>query len=236
MKKQILSLSLLLFFGIGLCAQPKVVSEPRVIAKTSEPLTRPAWSPDGTKLLFTSSESGELWEVSACGANLRKASGDADQLRAAVGKNSLLQLMINEPLGVASKVEMLKSLSGRIIYNPALSPQGDKIVFQASRQKGFFVCDANEQADASTLRHFEEGGRAVWTPDGKYIVVMVETNDGHVVTKGELVAFEVATGNKSVVFSSDKYIAFSPAVSPDGKKLAFEDYATGAIYIMDIQQ
>ena len=34
--KQILTLSLLLFFGIGLYAQPKAVSEPRVIAKTNE--------------------------------------------------------------------------------------------------------------------------------------------------------------------------------------------------------
>jgi len=236
MKKQILSLSLFLFFGIGLCAQPKAVGEPRVIAKTNESLTRPAWSHDGTKLLFTSSESGALWEVSATGENLRKASCKASckaaQLKATICSNALLQQMIDDPVNVASKVAGLQSLSEFMIFNPALSPTGDKIVFEASRGKGMYVCNA----DGSDLRSLgQKAGRASWTSDGKYVVVMVEGNDGHRITKGELMSINVETGVRSVLLSSDKYIALNPTVSPDGKQVAFECLNEGAIYVIDIK-
>jgi Tol biopolymer transport system component len=231
MKKQIFILSLLLFFGISLYAQPKAVGEPKVIAKMNEPLQRPVWSIDGAKLFLTSSDG--LWEVSNNGSNLRKTSVDASQLRITTNTNQLLQQMISDPMKVASKVEALKSLSGSIIFNPVLSPQGDKIVFQAGN--GLYICDADPQAGASSLRKFDQGTRASWTPDGKYLVAMVEGNDGHFITKGELITIDVATGTKNVLLSSDKYIAFSPAVSPDGTKVAFEEYASGAIYVMDIQ-
>jgi len=228
MKKQIFILSLLLFFGISVYAQPKAVSEPRVIAKMNEPLERPVWSPDGSKLFLNYGE----WEVSATGTNLRKVSNDAP-LRATVCVNPLLQQMTDDPTGAASKVEALQSLSGYMIFNPVLSPQGDKIVFQVSRGKGMYVCNA----DGSGLRSLgQQAERATWTPDGKYIVVMFTEDDGHTITKSELIAIDVATGAQTALLSSDKYIAFDPAISPDGKKIAFEDYASGVIYVMDIQQ
>ena len=228
MTKQIFTLSLLLLFGIGLYAQPKAVGEPREIAKADVPLTDPTWSPDGAKLFLSSYEG--LWEVSVTGTNLRKASPDAAQLRAGTGANPLFQQMINDPVGVASKVAGLQSLSEFMIFNPALSPTGDKIVFQASN--GMFVCNA----DGSELRSLgEHAGRASWTPDGKFVVVMVEGNDGHRITKGELVSINVADGARSVLLSSGKYIALRPAVSPDGKQVAFECLNDDAIYVIDIK-
>ena len=225
MKKQIFTLSLLLLFGVGLSAQPKTVGEPRVIAKTNEPLQRPVWSPDGAKLLLNNGQ----WEVSAVGTNLKRV----ETLRATSPQktNPLLQQMIDAPANVTSQIKSLQSLSGCLIFNPVLSPQGDKIVFQADKGKGLFVINA----DGSGLRSLGQGERATWTPDGKYIVVMIVGDDGHTVTKGELVSIQVATGAKSSLFANSKYIALSPAISPDGKKLAFEEYSSGVIYIMDIQ-
>jgi len=194
MTRQIFILSLLLFFGIGLYAQPKAVGEPRAIAKT-----------DG--------------EATA-------------QLRAAISISPLLQQMIDDPTGVASEVEALKSFSEYMIFNPVLSPGGDKIVFQVSRGKGMYVCNA----DGSGLRSLgAKAENATWTPDGKYIVVMSTEDDGHVVTKGELITIDVATGVRTTLLSSSKYIAFDPVISPDGTKLTFENIADGVTYVMDIQ-
>jgi len=95
-----------------------------------------------------------------------------------------------------------------------------------------YVCNA----DGSNLRQLSEKAQnATWMPDSKYIVATITEDDGHIVTKGKLVSIEVATGKEIPLLSSDKYVAFHPAVSPDGKKLAFEDYANGVIYVMDIE-
>lgn len=236
MKKQIFTLSLLLCFGLGLYAQPKAVGEPRVIAQMNEPLRMPVWSSDGTKLSFTSLNNNGIWEVSSNGANFRQVSSEAgagNRMKALSVKNtnSLLQKMVDDPANVASQTEALKSLSGSLIFNPALSPKGDKIVFQASNGKGLYICNT----DGSDLRSLGKGERATWTPDGKYIVVMITADNGEVITKGELISIDVVSGARNTLLSSDKYIALSPAISPDGKKLAFEEYASGAIYIINIQ-
>jgi Tol biopolymer transport system component len=236
MKKQIFTFSLLLFLGISLYAQPKATGEPRVIAKMNEPLRTPVWSPDGTKLSFTSLKSNGIWEVSADGSHFRQTSaevGAGKQLRAGSAKtgNALLRQMIDNPAHVASQVKALESLSGYLIFNPVLSPKGDQVVFQASNGKGLYICNA----DGANLRSLGKGERATWTPDGKYIVVMLIEDNGEIVTKGELISINVASGVRDTLLASDQYIALSPAISPDGKTIAFEEYAEGAIYVMDIQ-
>jgi len=236
MKKQIFTLSLMLFWGFCLYAQPKAVGEPRIVAKMNQPLMKPVWSPDGTKLFLTSLKNDGLWEVSSNGSGFKLISAEAgagNQLKAMAANqtNPLLQQMIDNPAKVASQVKELQSLSGCLIFNPVLSPQGDKIVFQASNGKGLFICNA----DGSDLRQLGKGERATWTPDGRYIVVMITEDNGDVVTKGELISIDVLSGAQNTLLSSDKYVAVSPAISPDGKKLAFEEYASGAIYIMDIK-
>ena len=236
MKKQIFTLSLLLFFGLGMYAQPKAAGEPRVIAKINEPLRRPVWSSDGMKLSFTSAKNNGIWEVSVNGTNFRQISAEAGAgslLKASSGdnSNSLMLQITNDPANVTSQVKALESLNGLIIFNPVLSPAGDKIAFQASNGKGLYVCNA----DGSNLHSLGKGERATWTPDGKYIVVMLVEDNGEVITKGELISIDVASGARNTLLSSNKYIALSPTVSPDGKKIAFEEYASGAIYIMDIK-
>lgn len=235
MKRQFFFLSFLLLFGIGLCAQPKAVGEPRVIAKMNEPLRTPVWSPDGTKLSLTSLKNDGLWEVSSNGTQFRQVSnkvGAGKQLRAvSTTDNSLLKKIVDDPANVATETKGLQSLAGYLLFNPTLSPAGDKIVFQASQGKGLFICNA----DGSNLQSLGKGERATWTADGQYIVVMLTQDNGEVVTKGELISIHIASGARDTLLSSDKYIALSPAISPDGTKLAFEEYASGAIYIMDIK-
>ncbi|MDR2806426.1 MAG: hypothetical protein LBB85_12495 [Dysgonamonadaceae bacterium] len=236
MKKQIFIMSLLLCFGTGMYAQPKATGEPIVIAKMNEPLRMPVWSPDGTKLSITSLKNDGLWEVSSNGSHFRQVStktGAGNQLRAATANNihPLIKKMADDPANAAAQIESLKTLKDYLIFNPVLSPTGDKIVFQVSDGKGLYVCNS----DGSGLRSLGKGERATWTIDGKYIVVMQIEDNGEVVTKGELISINIASGERSLLLSSEKYIALSPAISPDGKKIAFEEYASGAIYVMDIQ-
>jgi Tol biopolymer transport system component len=173
-------------------------------------------------------------QVSADGTNLRQAVAPVSNLRrnAAVSvANPLVQQMIADPIHVASKVEGLKSLAGQMIFNPVLSPTGDRIVFQAGRE-GMFVVNA----DGSGLRNLgAQFERATWTADGQFVVTQVEGNDGTFITSGKLFAINVSTGAVSPFLVSDKYIALNPVISPDGSRLVFEEYTTGAIFIMDIK-
>jgi Tol biopolymer transport system component len=231
MKKQFLTLSLLFLFGIGLYAQPKPVGEPRMIAKAEEPLQTPVWSPDGKKLSFNNGQ----WEVSGDGTGLRRVSsviGSGSGIkRMTANSNAVLQQMLDHPTKVASQVEGLKSLGEFMIFNPLLSPKGDMIVFEVSRGRGMYVCNADGSGLRSLGTRIE---RATWTPDGKYVVVMVTGDDGHTTQNGELFSINVATGAKTAFLSSAKYIALNPAISPDGTKLAFESFADGTIYVIDI--
>ena len=217
----------LFVFVACLYAQPEAVGEPRLIAKAYEALAIPVWSPDGKKLSFNDGQ----WEVASNGKNLKRVATKARVQRKNVN-NPLLQQMNDDPRGVASKVKAMEQFSGLIIFDAVLSPRGDKIVFEVSRGKGMFVCNA----DGSEIRSLGVRAEwASWTPDGKYIVVMYVEDDGHFITKGELHSINVETGERSVLFASDKYVALYPALSPDGKKLAFENRAEGSVYVLDIK-
>jgi len=228
MRKTIFTMSLLLFFGVGLYAQPRAVGEPRVLVQSYEPLQMPVWSPDGSSLFLNNG----TMEVSSDGANLRQAAVPVSNLRRTTAvANPLVQQMVNSPMRVASQMAGLSALSGELIFNPRLSPTGDRIVFQAGNQ-GMFVVNADGTGLRSLGLRYE---RAAWMPDGQHIVVQVEGNDGTFITSGELFVINVITGAVSPLLTSDKYIALSPAVSPDGRSLVFEEHKTGAIFIMDIR-
>ncbi len=240
-------------FALSLCgggllyAQPKAIGEPIAIAKMNEPLMTPVWSPDGSKLAMTSIGNDGIWIVNADGKNLRQVSAERgigyqmkwlDDNSTVVGRssvlrsnNDLLQQMINDPAGIVAKTEALQLLKGCLLFNPVLSPAGNKIVFQADNGKGLYICNI----DGSGLKSLGQGERATWTPDGKFVVVMVTADNGYVVTKGELISINTNTGARATLLSSDKYIALSPAISPDGKKIAFEEYGSGVICVMDIK-
>lgn len=245
-KKSLFMIALLLCCGGFLYAQPKATGEPKAIAKMNEPLRTPVWSPDGTKLAMTSIKNDGIWVVEANGENLHQITAEQGAgyqmkwsdnatvvTRSSVEKNSntLFQQMLDDPAGVLSNVAAFEDLKGYFVFNPVLSPDGSKIVFQSNNGKGLYICNA----DGSQLRNLGQGERASWTPEGKYVVVMVVADDGEVITKGELISINVTTGVRSTLLSSDKYVALSPAVSPDGAKVAFEEYRSGVIYVMDIK-
>jgi len=231
MRKTIFTMSLLLFFGVGLYAQPRAVGEPRMLAQSEQRLHSPAWSADGTTLFLNNG----TMEVSVDGTNLRNAAVPVSNLRRAASGNPLLQQMIDNPVGVVSQVAALSSRfaeGGYMVFNPVLSPQGDRIVFEVSFGGGMYIINT----DGTGLRSLgTRAERASWTADGRYVVAMQTEDDGRSITKGRLISIDAASGARNVLFASDSFITFNPAISPDGRRLAFEDYATGVIYILEIQ-
>ncbi len=151
--------------------------------------------------------------------------------KAGVAQNvNLLNRMIESPASVAQEVSGLKMFKGHIIFNPVLSPSGDKIVFQVSG-KGLYVCNINGEQ----VKSLGQGSRASWMPDGKYVLATVVTDNGEVLTSGKLYAIDVNTAQSYHLPVDTNLIVQSPCVSVDGKKVAFEDAATGYIYVANLK-
>jgi len=195
--------------------------EDLIVPKTRDLKGLPFWSEDNSQVEY---KVGNLRKSSA---KISKSTSSADNK---IG-SFLLKEMIENPTTVASSTPGLKQLKSHLIFNPVLSPKGDKIVFQANDGKGLYICNAT----GSELMNLGIGERASWMPDNKYIIVSQTQDNGNVITKGELICIDTETGARATLLSSDNYIAVTPAVSPNGKKLAFEDYKSGAIYLVDLK-
>ena len=109
------------------------------------------------------------------------------------------------------------------------SPDGRSLIVAWARgeEKGAFILDL-ESGAREPLPHFNNP--ASFSPDGAFIVGAFFADDG----KTELGVLDRAAGAFRVV-QSDPSWDWLPSYSPDGEKLVFNSYRTGAsdIYLMD---
>ena len=131
----------------------------------------------------------------------------------------------NKPISIENS-----KFKGRYIFNLVQSPNGKKLVFQVSGL-GLYV----SKADGSELKYIGHGEQASWMPDNKNIVVTNVKDNGEIITGGELGVINVITGENISLLSEQKYIALNPSVSPDGKKILFENASDGAIYVLELE-
>lgn len=146
-------------------------------------------------------------------------------------KTALLSQMTEDPASITSTLPALKEYSGRMVINPALSPDGSKIAFQIVG-KGLFVINV----DGSDLRSFGTGSRPAWMPDNKTLVYTIVRDNGNEYTGSTVMTVNIENNQKDMLINSSEYIPVSPAVSPDGKRLAFENAADGAIYMVNLKK
>ncbi|MBW6499715.1 MAG: hypothetical protein K0B09_15120, partial [Bacteroidales bacterium] len=65
---------------------------------------------------------------------------------------------------------------------------------------------------------------------------MLTSDDGHRMTKGDLFAIDPGSGAEHLLTGHTSIIALSPSVSPDGRRIAFENPQDGGIYVLEITQ
>ncbi len=124
----------------------------------------------------------------------------------------------------------LADFEGRFIFNQRLSPDGKKLVFQV-QGKGLYVINT----DGTGLTHLGQGEYASWMPASDFVVVSVVEDNGYYITGGELYAVNVNTGESHHLTAHTGITALKPAVSPGGKRVAFDNPDDGSIYIMELE-
>ncbi len=163
----------------------------------------------------------------------KSRNAQAPSLRAAGLKKSaanIYDMMMAKPAEVASQYAALKEFEGAIIINPALSPNGKRVAFQVPG-KGMWVINA----DGSDLRYVGNYRHASWMPDNATIACTVLQDNGSEFTASTLYATNVDNGKTVTLTENANFIPMTPAVSPDGMKIAFENAADQAIYVITLK-
>lgn len=143
--------------------------------------------------------------------------------------NTVYDIMTNDPAGACGKIASLNAYAGSIVINPALSNDGRKVAFQIPG-KGIMVVDA----DGSNLRPICKGSHPAWLPDGKSLIVSRVQDNGSQFTASDLYSVDIENKSEVLLTGSTDMIPLTPAVSPDGKKVAFENASDAAIYIINL--
>lgn len=145
------------------------------------------------------------------------------------GASSIYQIMLDEPQNATSMIAELSDYAGKWIINPVLSPDGSRIAFQIVT-KGLFVCNA----DGSGLIELGKGSHASWLPDSRNLMMTCIVDDGHRFTSSDIYCVNVDKRSAVNITPTSDVIPVTIAVSPDGRRVAFDNDTDGAIYIINL--
>lgn len=170
-------------------------------------------------------------QVNVSTANVKQVAPAMRNLKrsAVEGASSIYQIMLDEPQNATSMIAELSDYAGKWVINPVLSPDGTRIAFQIVT-KGLFVCNA----DGSGLIELGKGSHASWLPDSRNLMMTCIVDDGHRFTSSDIYCVNVDKRSAVNITPTSDVIPVTIAVSPDGRRVAFDNDTDGAIYIINL--
>lgn len=220
--------------------------------RTAESELRPAWSPDGMRIVFQrevsrSDRDIEIFTMNADGSGVTRLTNSpgSDELPAWSPDGSRIAFISfrDSPTGGTgifvmnadgTNVQRLTLNPQYSDSSPAWSPDGSRIAFAAVRdgatQHQIFVINA----DGTNLRRLTTGGQfdhgPMWSPDGSRIA-FTSRRDGNF----EIYVMDADGGNQTRLTNNPDDDG-TPSWSPDGTKIVFwtsRDHRYGEIYLMN---
>ena len=143
---------------------------------------------------------------------------------------NLLRIMCDQPAVATRRSPSREQYAGKMVLNPALSPDGKKIAFQIVSY-GLFVCDV----DGANLKSFGKGAYPSWAPNSRDLMFARIQDNGERFTASDLFSVNTETGVEENLTPNSDVIPITLSVSPDGSKVAFDNDVDGNIYVVDLK-
>jgi TolB protein len=202
----------------------------------------PRFFPDGLRVLFASDRSGrfQLWQTPVAGGpatRLRESS--AREWQADVSEDGARVAFLSDAAGRDSlRILALPGLREREIErhgarttmgNPDFSPDGRSIVFSSNATLGHhvYLWREGDRAARRISPLFHGGCSPRFTPDGRKVVYVARR---HLKKTSWIVEHDLASGDERTLIDWPA-LNYDPAVSPDGRELAFASSVTGVFQV-----
>lgn len=198
----------------------------------------PAWSPDGTKIAFTSYRDGghgEIYVMNADGSGLtRLTNHPADDIDPDWSPDGTKLAFVSFRDGSAGEIYVMNidgSGQTRLTNtleedrNPGWSPDGSKLVFYSDRDGNaeIYVMNADGSGQTNVSNNAAADLEPAWSPDG-----------GHIAFTRDLGNWEIhvmnANGSNQLRLTNDPAADNASAWAPDGTKIAIVRHFGGLNY------
>jgi Tol biopolymer transport system component len=186
----------------------------------------PAWSPDGTRIVFVRDRSREIYVVDVDGGSVRKLTDGGDRNPAWSPDGRRLAFWRDAGIWVVNSDGSGLHRVGTGAFDPerwapAWSPDGSMVLYGcegpvAQIASALCVADPDGRQPPRTLWDKDRVLGASWSPDGRRIAVMGSTG---------LYTLDATSGETRLLSPiTSRFGIGAPAWSPDGRRIAFVGY------------
>ena len=203
-----------------------------------------AWSPNGSKILFSSyrdGTGGDIYTMNADGSNvtrltsIQQATGDpswSPDSTKIVFRGGLYQIYVMNADGT-NQTRLTNDYP--VVYGwPMFSPDGSKIIYTKGttgdeNSVEIYMMNENGTNQTNMTNNSALDGRPMWSPDGSKIA-FYSTRDGQ-----EEIYIMNKDGSNQTRLTNNSAADYAPSWSPDGTQIAFNSDRNGndEIYIMN---
>jgi Tol biopolymer transport system component len=184
----------------------------------------PQWAESSQRVALFADRGLEFFQVVA-NAGLQQTPATPKRPLVFASEQGLIVL----PAG-ATLQKRIQPVPGEVV-NAALSADGGKIVFEMANGH-LYVC----QLDGTALLDLGRGERPQWSPDGSKIAFMISSDDGHRMLGADIYVMRADGAGKTNLTNSADRLEMNCSWSPDGKRLAYDERNSRAVWMVAVME